>query len=212
MHEYQGDFEVHLTVRPPDAASLNRFRAWCSARGCKCVRIVLARGEHVEQPMATWRRSQTTLSLVGAEARRLALDLEGAAIPVVRLKVEADPRNDGVPDGDTDAATHGPTNYFEHHVKLLRDGSADHDLLLQACLKLGAHLSRNAWREAAHGQEERFVTLRGYRVGRTSAERRLQELLAVLNELGEHVIEIESEYVVLDSNLALDAGWLPQAT
>ncbi len=124
MHNYRGDFEVHITVLAPGKTLLDRFREWCSARELKCVWIVLARGEHVEQPMATWRRSNKTLSLVVEEAERYAADLHHVAIPVARVKVEAAPHNDEVPVRDADAAAHEAKNYFEHHVKLLRDTTA----------------------------------------------------------------------------------------
>jgi hypothetical protein len=80
---------------------------------------------------------------------------------------------------------------------------------MELCLAHEAHLSRNASREPVDGIEERFVTLRSYRVGRSTAEQRLHRLLAALERAGEQVIEVESEYAVYDSNLALDAGWLP---
>jgi hypothetical protein len=208
MTDYAGDFEVHVTVRPPDLAALERFRAWCQQHDCKCIRIVLARGDHVEQPMATWRRGVTTLPAVLAHARDRIGELERASIPVVRLKIEAAPDNDGVPQNDT--AEQDAANYFEHHVKLLRDPAASREALLQACMEFGARLSRNAWHENPQGLQERFVTVRHYCIGRVAAEERLQRLLAALTELGEKVIEVESEYVVFDSNVQLDAGWLPQ--
>ena len=79
---------------------------------------------------------------------------------------------------------------------------------LACCNEFGAHLSRNAWRENSQGYEERFVTVRHYRIGRAAAEQRLQRLLAALAELGENIVEVESEYTVYDSNVQLDAGWL----
>ena len=70
MHGYRGNFEVHLTVRA--ARTLDAFRAWCEVERCRCVRIVLARGVQVEQPMATWRREATVLPDVLAEAAERA--------------------------------------------------------------------------------------------------------------------------------------------
>ncbi len=207
MHNYRGHFEVHLTVRA--AGAFDAFRAWCEAGRYKCVRIVLARGVHVEQPMATWRRGDTVLPAVLAEATERARDLERAGFAVLRVKIEADPFNDEVPVTDDAALLQPPCNYFEHHVKLRRKVAAGRELLLRACLDHAAHLSRNAWREPAEGFEERFVTLRSYRRGRSASERRLQRLLAALEGAGEQVIGVESEYTVHDSNLALDAGWLP---
>ena len=98
---------------------------------------------------------------------------------------------------------------MEHHVKLRRDVEADRDSLLRICLDNAAHLSRNACRLPVEGFEERFVTLRAYRMGRATSERRLQHLIAALEKAGEQVIDVESEYTVHDSNVALDAGWLP---
>ncbi len=210
MRDYRGDFEVHVTVLAPDQAVLGRFRDWCRVRAFKCVYIVLSRGEHVEQPMATWRRSDVSLPRVVEEAERCAADLRRVTIPVMRVKVEAAPDNAEVPVHDPDAAAHDPRNYFEHHVKLLRDTAAAREALAQGCAKYGAHLSRNAFRKVEAGREERFVTLRSYGAGRVSSERQMQQLLALLNQLGERVVEHQSEYCVYDSNLDLDAGWLPQ--
>src|SRR5947199_106387 len=64
MRDYRGDFEAHVTVRAETGPLLDCFQQWCQARRFKCVRIILARGEQVEQPMATWRRRATTLPLV----------------------------------------------------------------------------------------------------------------------------------------------------
>jgi hypothetical protein len=208
MRHYCGDFEVHLTVLAPDKPRLARFQEWCRIRECKCVWIVLARGEHVEQPMATWRRRDANLAAVLEEAEGCARELNRDAIPVVRVKVEAAPHNDEVPLVDTDALAHPEGNYFEHHVKLIRDKTAPREALLRACERYGAHLSRNAFRQAGAGQEERFVTIRSYGVGWVSSQQHLQQLLIVLKELGEQIIEQESEYCVYDSNIGLDAGWL----
>jgi hypothetical protein len=208
MRHYRGDFEVHITVLARDKPSLAPFLQWCRIRECKCVWIVLARGEHVEQPMATWRRQDTNLAQVVEEAQSCAADLNRAAIPVVRVKVEAAPDNDEVPLDDTDAVAHAIGNYFEHHIKLLRDKTAPREALLRACERSGAHLSRNAFREVGAGQEERFVTIRSYGVGWISSERHLRQLLAVLEGLGEQILKHESEYCVYDSNIGLDAGWL----
>jgi hypothetical protein len=207
MHNYRGEFEVHLTVRAD--STLDAFRAWCEAERCKCVRIVLARGVQVEQPMATWWRDDTVLPVVLAEATERAQDLGRVGFAVVRVKIEADPSNDDVPATAAAALLQPSCNYFEHHVKLRREAAAGRELLLRVCLDHAAHLSRNAWREPAEGFEERFVTLRSYHMGRSASEERLHRLLAALEGAGEQIIHVESEYTVHDSNLALDAGWLP---
>jgi hypothetical protein len=211
LRDYRGDFEVHVTASAGDSAARERLRAWCADRGFKCVWIVLARGEHADQPMATWRRRATTLPAVVDEANAHAAELTSIGVPVTRVKVEAAPTNDEIPLRDEDAADHTAGNYFEHHVKLLRAADAPRDALLRACAAFGAHLSRNAFREPAEGLEERFVTLRSYAVGAATSEKKLEGLLAALRDCGERVIEHESEYCVYDSALQLDAGWLAPA-
>jgi hypothetical protein len=207
MYSYRGNFEVHLTILA--AATLDAFRAWCDAERYKCVRIVLARGVQVEQPMATWRRDETVFADILTEATERAHELELAGFAVVRVKIEADPSNEDVPATDDAALLQPPGNYFEHHVKLRRKAAAERESLLRLSLGHGAHLSRNAWQESAEGFEERFVTLRSYGVGRHTSQQRLQDLLAALEGAGERIIDVESEHTVHDSNRALDAGWLP---
>ena len=81
--------------------------------------------------------------------------------------------------------------------------------MTELCESHGAHLSRNAFRQTAGDREERFVTLRTYAVGDQTSQRQLAALLDCLAAVEEDVIETESEYCVYDSNIALDAGWLP---
>jgi hypothetical protein len=204
----RGEFEVHLTASAADAVTLTRFRDWCVGKRFKCVHIVLARGDSVSQPMATWRRGDATLAGVVAEAHGRAAEVAAGGIPVTRVKVEAAPGNPGVP--ATDADPHAPGCYFEHHAKLLRDADDTRDRLLEVCERFGAHLSRNAFKVAPAGREERFVTLRCHRVGRATAAARFTALLTALAAVGETVVDSESEYCVHDTNLTLDAGWLPE--
>lgn len=208
LRDYRGQFEVHITVSATDAPARGRFQRWCAERGTKCIWVVLARGAHADQPMATWHSRNTILPAVLDDANLRAADLDALGIPVTRVKIEAAPTNAEVPHCDEETADHAPGNYFEHHVKLLRAAAAPRAALLEVCDTFGAHLSRNAFRDTTDGREERFVTLRNYRVGSSTSERQFRRLLAALPEAGEHVIEFESEYCVYDSARELDAGWL----
>jgi hypothetical protein len=207
VQEYAGQFEMHLTVSSGDSAVAGRFASWCRSRSLKCVDIVLARGQSSHQPMATWRKSSTTLSAVVSGAEALVREAGGAGFEVVRLKVEANPANTGVPVSDADTHDHDPRNYFEHHVKLRRACGASQDGLLAATAAHGAHLSRNAFKDDGIC-EERFVTMRSHAIGRAHSQERLERLLADLRRLDEDIVEYESEYCVYDTNLLLDAGWL----
>jgi hypothetical protein len=232
-----GEFETHLTVRPP-AGTDRSLAGWAAAHGLKYSRIVLDRGATPDQPMLT-ARGRGTLAELRAAAAGWADRLRAAGFPVTRIKVEATPWNTGVPQTPEDATTEPPDRYFEHHVKVvlttdrlpaLRDLAIPHN----------AHVSHNARRTLAPGgpvtpvspggrvtpggpvtpggaagpdgpgpqRHERFVTQRCHRVGRPAAKAALDELLAALAAADFPVIEVEEEYVACDDNLALDTGWL----
>ncbi|PBC78068.1 hypothetical protein BX265_2827 [Streptomyces sp. TLI_235] len=200
---FRGDFEIHLTVAPPQARAL---AAWAAEHGLKVVDIELSRGAVPRQPMLTLTTAGTL-----AEARSLAdrtASAAGAAgFDVLRTKIEAAPWTDGVPADDERARALGPAFYFEHHVKLLLDEDPGPALAALA-ERHDAHLSRNARRTRPDGQLEWFVTQRCRLVGSATAGRRLDALLAALD--GHRIASVEREFAVLDTTEALDAGWITE--
>lgn len=196
-------YEIHLTVSAD--ADDERLRALAADRGVKYTRIQLDRGEHASQPMVSWLREGTPAS-AEADARLVASSLSSAGLPVTRLKVEAAADGREAPAGAAQAAAQ-PDRYFEHHVKLLLPAAAGLDRVRQVALEHRAHLSRNARRVRADGVRERFVTQRCYGVGRPAAAEALSGLLAALSGAGWEVAEVEREWVLVDDNPALDAGW-----
>ncbi|WP_405011822.1 hypothetical protein [Kitasatospora sp. NBC_01539] len=200
---FAGDFEIHLTVAPHHGPGLT---AWAAGRGLKVVDIELARGAAPVQPMLT-------LAVRGpfAEAAALAARTAGAAgrdgFAVLRTKIEAAPWADGVPATDAAARALGPAYYFEHHVKLLLGGPPD-ARLAAAAERHDAHLSRNARRTRPDGRQEHFVTQRCRMVGSTTARQRLDGLLDELS--GHHIVSVEREFAVLDTDEALDSGWITE--
>lgn len=193
-----GDFEIHLTLLADP-----RSAGFAAARGLKYTHIVLDRGATPDQPMLTLR-ARGDLAIASAEAGRWAERLTGDGFTVLRVKVEASPFNDGVPQLDAEAV---PDRYFEHHVKLVVDRPG-----IEAARRISerhtAHVSRNARRGDPGGRHERFVTQRCHDCGRPEARRRLDALLADLTAAGLAIVEVEQEYVVLDSNPAVDSGWI----
>lgn len=214
--EYFGEMETHVTVRLKDAADVNILHAWGAQRGLKCVHIVLAAGRTPSQPMLT-RRRRGQASEERAWAEELACALAAEGFQATRIKVEAAPWCAGVPQSDAEAldARRPPEACFEHHLKLLLEADADLASLADLARSRGAHLSRNALKTRPDGRTERFVTQRCYAVGRPAAARRLAELQGDLEALfavdpfrDRRILDVEEEYVVYDSRLDLDAGWL----
>ncbi|MFI6348881.1 hypothetical protein [Streptomyces sp. NPDC050560] len=196
-----GDFEAHVTVGGDEGG---RLVGWGRERGVKVAQIVLARGERVSQPMVTLRGGGSYREQYAA-ARRCVEALRGAGFTVVRVKVECAAWAEAVP-----APPYRKDQYYEHHVKLALGAGAELGALARAVAGHGAHLSWNARRVAGGGRHERFVTQRCHGGGAGAARSALGRLLHELR--GRQIVSVEREFVLYDSDLSVDEGWLDGGT
>jgi hypothetical protein len=210
MHDITGEFETHLTLQLDTAVKWASLRQSAERRGLKCVHILLERGDFPSQPMLT-RHAAGTLREQMAAADQLREELQAEGFLIQRVKIEAAPANAGVPQTSADTAHEPGDRYFEQHVKLLLPAKVDIASLIEVVERHGAHLSRNALRMRSDGQYERFVTQRCRSMGRREARQQLDILVQALAPMNYSILEVEEEYVVYDSDLGLDAGWLPDA-
>ncbi|GHC60958.1 hypothetical protein GCM10010309_22150 [Streptomyces violaceochromogenes] len=190
-----------MTVRcsgPDESARLGR---WAAAGGFKLTHIVLARGRMRDQPMLTLSGSPSYAG-ESARVRDVAARLRADGFDPVRVKIESSPWAPEVPRRPCDDG-----RYFEHHVKLRLTADTDLAALAARVLSHGAHLSWNARR--VHGRHhERFVTQRCRAVDADGAGRALERLLAELR--GCEVLSVEREFVLHDSDVSVDEGWLEE--
>ncbi len=196
------NYETHLTLRVSGSNILSRVAAWAESQQLKWTHIVLDSGDTPSQPMITfWGKGDISSQM--ARAQRLALDVVSMGASVVRVKIETPADSASM---TADAIT--KDGYFENHIKLLLPGDWEQNSLSCMVIPHGARLSRNVRRVRTDGREERFVTQRIYNTDHNSPQCRLDHLVADLRRSQYAIIEIEQEYVVFDSHLALDAGWL----
>ncbi|MGW7411304.1 hypothetical protein [Streptomyces sp. NPDC054863] len=204
-------YESHLTVLC-DGDELRRLELWADARrdSVKFTHIALSRGRTPDQPMLTLRGTRPTYEAEAAAVRGTVACLTDDGFVVARWKVECAPWAVEVPQDDAGASAARPGagtgRHFEHHVKLLLPSSYDRSALVALAERHGAHVSRNARRQRPDGRQERFVTQRCHDVGDDRAAHALDGLLAELASYD--VIDVEREYVLLDSGPELDEGWL----
>ncbi len=196
-----------MTVRCAEG-DLPRLRSWAEDAGLKLTRIVLARGRMVSQPMLTLRGAESFDGQRRA-AEALAERLGRVGFASSRVKIEASPWAPEVPQDDCEAAGLGPGRYFEHHLKLLLDTGDDLEELAALASRHGAHLSWNARRVRAAGRHERFVTQRCHGVGARRAGLRLAALRDAV-QVAHHVLSVEREFVLYDSNPSVDDGWITE--
>lgn len=208
--DVRGALETHITVACPAAGTgIGQLADWAAYRGLSFAHIVLARGRTRSQPMLNLRGEGSATEHV-ENATGVAAELAADGYRAVRIKTEAVPWAAGVPQDDIAAAALEPDLYFEHHVKLLLPTRHDRLLLERLARPHIAHVSWNARRVREDGLEERFITQRCRGVGRGTAEGRLTALLHDLNAADSHVLEVEREFVLHDTNLSLDDGWISQ--
>ncbi len=204
---FSGQLETHWTILVDARRTPERLQAIADELGLKITHVLLDRGEHRSQPMLT-RRRRSELAVELADAQSMAVQLENRGLDVLRVKIEASLDATDVPRTD-DAAKGEATRCFEHHVRVRWAGSRDLAALRAIATAHHAHLSQSVWRQTGDDEHERFVTQRCYGVGLDRAERALDALVASLRAQ-EHadVLDVQREYVVYDSNVDLDAGWL----
>ncbi|MFB7181239.1 hypothetical protein ACFCYI_26470 [Streptomyces sp. NPDC056257] len=188
------EYETHVTVRCADAAELARLDAWAGARELKVTHILLARGRMVSQPMLTLPDRTGYAHLVPR--------LRAAGFDPVRVKVETVPWTTDSP---------GPGGgYFEHHLKLLLPAGFDRGALESLVVPHGAHLSWNARRVLTGGAaHERFVTQRWCGTA-AEAGSACDALVAALGSAGYEIRSQEREFVLYDSDLSVDDGWIEE--
>jgi hypothetical protein len=212
--KFTGEFETHITVDIDGLVEVDRLQQWCIDRQLKFLHILLdpASDSSVEcktrsQPMLT-RRGHGDFDDELNIANDISRALVAVGFPVVRIKLEAAPGNQDIPQSDLEAGSHPAERYFEHHVKLLLAPTANIIELREVVSQYSAHLSQNVLHIRSDLWQERFVTQRCMRFGRSNAQKQLQILLDSIASLGYNPIDIEAEFVVYDSNLALDRGWI----
>jgi hypothetical protein len=180
----------------------------------KWTQIVLSSGQIPDQPMITFWGIGTLEDQL-SRARDICLELEKLECSIVRLKVEKQLyESDSWPFGTP--LVPEPTLYFEHHLKLLLDSDANLVELQKTVEPFGGRLSRNARRCRDDGLLERFVTQRAYRTTvkgayKTTAKDSLDSVARLKQSLENakfEIIDTESECVLFDSNIDLDADWL----
>jgi hypothetical protein len=205
--EFAGEFETHITVNLKSIDEIKPLQKWGTERGFKFLHILLDRGLTASQPMLT-RRGAGNFK----DELKIAVDscqkMQTEGFSAVRIKIETPPWNQGVPQSNLEAKDLPDDRYFEHHIKLLLEPSADLAILTTIAEQHAARLSRNALQTNSDGNREQFITQRCKFVGHLEAKQRLQKLLEEIAPLGYQVIGVEAEFVVYDSNLTVDEGWI----
>lgn len=196
-------FEAHLTVSPSASAGWREgFEGSCRRLGLKPLLIEAPGAVLPIQPMSS-SFHHGTYADVKSEVLSLRDTLAAQGYSVLRVKIEAVGRTSAcMPAGLPDEGC-----YFELHPKVHLPPGSDLGRLRQLCDTANAHLSRNPRRVHSDGSQDRFVTLRLCDSDRAEALERERALRHALTSSGYAPTPGTLEYALLDTHVALDAGW-----
>lgn len=196
------EYEAHLTLATSELGVLTSVSEWAESHQLKWTHIVLDGGDTPSQPMMTfWGKGDIVAQLARTQILSDQVGRLGALVVRVKIETRADSRCQCF----TGVANKG---YFENHVKLILPSDVAMNDLQQLALSHGARLSRNARRVRTDGRQERFVTQRVYDADHATSRMQFERLMVDLQHANHEIVEIEREFVVFDSHLALDSGWL----
>jgi hypothetical protein len=207
-----GEFETHITVEIDTVGGAEqannmceKLQQWCFKHRLKFLHILLDQGVNKSQPMITRRGIGNAIDEL-EKAQRLSEVLTLDGFPVSRIKIEATPWSQGIPQSNAEASNYSSDQYFEHHIRLLLSPKTDLRCLKKIAQKYSAHLSCNALRLRHDNYQERFITQRCLSMGQIEARKHLQLLSNAIKEY--EVISQEEEFVIYDNNIDLDRGWI----
>lgn len=203
--DYSTECEIHITVNDYERISADSLEGW---EDFKYTHIVLSKGNSPSQKMIT-KRVNDSLGSAYKICQNASKALARMGYSVVRKKIEVPPWSRLAPITKEDVNFNHGGCYFESHIKMI---IGDNEQAIENFTKIaeycGAQLSRNAFKETKNGVCERFITQRSYNCDMAENQRNLSRLLYYLVNWNQDILEIEKEYVVYDSNLGLDYGWL----
>lgn len=212
MDKSKVPYEFHVTVEA-DSTDIERFRNVTAELGVKA--IVLDLGINNRSILQDVMTSSTMMleddASAIAEVNRIADELTGANLNVIRRKIESAPWHHMAPQTSADTMPDGC--YFESHlavlstpddVRSLREGIADTADILPL------HISRNAFKtENELGQLTIMATLRDYNAPYDKFRTDVDSSIARLSELGFELSKKPIvEFALFDTNTHQDDAWM----
>lgn len=216
--KYKGVFEAHITIENLDKKQTDSFIDLSKKLNFKPIQIGLDKGDHQIQSMTCSKHKGEFLE-VYQQVLNLAAELEDNNFIKIfgfktshfkpnRIKIEAAPFNEDIPQTNKEAQLHPTTNYFEHHILLLLHEQRSLTSLYKVCKQYNAHLSVNAFSKAPDNYYHKFVTVRNYFMGKDESECLFNQLKQALLDINIKIKNSVTEYCIFDSNVALDNNWL----
>jgi len=216
-HKIEGIMEVHVFVAPinPVPAIQEDFKKSCSlVDGMKCCNLKLDFVKHGWlNVLMSSRYVRGDMTVIWKECFKDARFIAKQGFDVIRVKIEATASITGVPVTDDEAKKLPKKTYFEFHMVFSNpDGSTPSEDELLKVKDVAKNLEKE-WGvciplSTNSFGTQRFLNMRTYAIGRSSAYPRLEQLATKIEEAGFKVPRFIREFGVYDSDVTVDSGWL----
>eukprot|EP01118_Nematostelium_gracile_P012107 TRINITY_DN4378_c0_g1_i1.p1 TRINITY_DN4378_c0_g1~~TRINITY_DN4378_c0_g1_i1.p1 ORF type:complete len:230 (-),score=60.98 TRINITY_DN4378_c0_g1_i1:434-1123(-) len=210
----KGVFEIHIFVLPlnPNEETIEKFRNACTTNGMKPLLLFLQYDDGAKGVLQSSCYVSGDFATAYAKSLENVEALKSAGFEVVRNKIEALASNEGVPQKENDPMQ--PNLYFEFHILVSKlDNSPleleDIDFLVDTSQKLSSDLQLCiplSWNYLKPSQ--RFLNTRTYNIGREESSKMVDLISTKVIDHNLKIAKVISEYIVYDTNKALDNGWL----
>lgn len=210
----QNTFECHIFCLPldPTDEEKQRFDEACDSVGLRALCLGLDFQDkgivNVLQSTKYYKCDDvnTPVAMMLEDAKRLSAHFE-----IARLKLEAVAANPGVPQTDEQARAIPGDTYFEYHIKIKAPATPENDEILKALAsqltdELGVKIPFSC--NNMHGKDQRFLNARTYNMGFERSNALVDKIVEAIEAKGFEVSKVIREFIVFDTNKALDKGWL----
>jgi hypothetical protein len=225
--DHIGYFTIGLTLDAPSPERVAESASWADGYSLGFSHTEL-RGEPGDGPEQREAPFRTTVTFHGKGVREQAFTaaeqwterLSEAGFAVLRTRIGVPRDASGVPARRAlvEAVDEPWDRYFETGIRLLLPPRVDLDALARIVAPHRAGLCRDVNRDRRDGYQEWLIVQRCSRVGRGEAKALSWPLLRALElagvsmdgtvSPGPRFLSVECQYVVHDSAVSLDAGWL----
>ncbi|CAF3146423.1 unnamed protein product, partial [Rotaria sp. Silwood2] len=199
-----GTFKIHITV---DNHNIDKFLNICKVNNLKVVCIYLNDDVSIQQLMTSSYHVGTYPAII--ELMRTLIDNLFNEIHIRRMKIISLILNNGVPENDIDKLLlwDKKSNYFEFHYKLKVTSESRLHKLKDLCREQNLHLVSKSPEKPLTKKVHYIVTMRLFNCGRRNAWTRNDFISRHLHQRRFYPLRVKEQFVVYDSNIALDNPW-----
>lgn len=185
------NYEIHITL---DISDIEIFKEKCKIMGIKPI-FISTENYNKEKGNQIMTSSQHK----GKDYKNTLKNLcnSFAEYNILRQKVEIQPM----------VKKHAEHIYYESHLRLVLPKNYDIDIIRNLCQKHNFHCSKNLFKIEKDSVYQ-MITYRGYDMKLQSFQKKIWNMISILQGLKIDFDKVEFEECIFDTNINIDNSWL----